>query len=102
MTSIENINLVSCDVVFENSGGEPIDTYHYNGITYNIDELKNKIIVQILNVYTQLVIFNTTGTFFEEHEKYAINKFCLINFDFVNSIYPALRQSIKKSLEIKE
>lgn len=101
-SELENINLTECSVLFEDTNGTPITTYDYNNVTYNIEDVQNKIFVQVLNVYTQLVLFNTTGITFEDHEKFAINKYCLIQFDFVNSIYPTLHLSVKKSLEIRE
>jgi len=98
----ETINLTECSIIFENSTGEPIIDFIYNGETYLIEPIKEKLIVQILNIQKQLILFNTKQIIFTEYEKHAINKYCLVKFKFVNSLYASLTKTIYKSLEIKD
>ena len=98
----DNINLTQLDILFEDAEGKDIFEYVYNGNTYSIASIKEKINGQILNIQTQLVMFDIKGVVFEDHEKYAINTYCSYLFKFVNSIHGNLYKLIKKSIEIKE
>lgn len=98
----DDINLSELVISFEDPSGNMVEEYNYNNINYSTDPLKLKITAAILNIKTQLVMFSTKGVIFEEHEKYAINRFCFGNFKFVNYKQGNLYKIIKKSIEIKE
>lgn len=98
----DTLNLLESTLLFEDIDGNIVHNYEYNGVTYETLSIKNKILVQILNIQTHLIMFNTKGNIFAEHEKYAINNYCIVKFKFANSAYPSLFKYIFKPLEIKE
>jgi hypothetical protein len=96
----EKLYLMESHCIFINND-KIIDNYYYLGKEYLISPLLNKIKINILNIQTQLLLFDTIDSNFKEHEKYAINRYCYVKLKFVNSIYPSNYKYIIKSLEIR-
>jgi hypothetical protein len=96
----EKLYLEQASIIFIYNG-EYINKYYYFNVEYDFSSILDKFSVKILNIQTHLILFDTKGNIFEEHEKYALNKYCNIKFKFVNSIYPENYKYVIKPIELR-
>ena len=68
---------------------------------YDITSISEKMSVSVLNMKTQLILFNTKDNIFTDNELYAIDKYCNLKLKFTNSSNPTLFKEVIKSIELK-
>lgn len=78
-----------------------ITQYSYLGNMYDITSISEKMSVSVLNMKTQLILFNTKDNIFTDNELYAIDKYCNLKLKFTNSSNPTLFKEVIKSIELK-